>query len=150
MTDWLYNGEPYYEPGEYYGFVYIIENLLSGRKYIGKKFFWSIKRKQVNKKRKSYKVESDWKTYWSSSDELKTDIANIGDHTYKRKIIHLGPSKGVTNYLEAKEQMLHAVLEDSNAFRWAQMNYCALEIVVTDVCDIGFKLIRRRPIRLPV
>ena len=116
MTDWLYNGEPYYEPGEYYGFVYIIENLLSGRKYIGKKFFWSIKRKQVNKKRKSYKVESDWKTYWSSSDELKTDIANIGEHNFKRTIIHLCPSKGVTNYLEAKEQMLRAVLEDSNAW----------------------------------
>jgi hypothetical protein len=114
MTDWLYNGEPYYEPGEYYGFVYIIENMLSGRKYIGKKFFWSIKRKQVNKKRKSYKVESDWKTYWSSSDELKTDITNIGEHNFKRTIIHLCPSKGVTNYLEAKEQMLHSVLEDSN------------------------------------
>jgi hypothetical protein len=116
MTDWLYNGEPYYEPGEYYGFVYIIENLLSGRKYIGKKFFWSIKRKQVNKKRKSYKVESDWKEYWSSSDELKTDIESLGRENFKRTIIHLCPSKGVTNYLEAKEQMLHAVLEDSNAW----------------------------------
>ena len=116
MTDWLYNGEPYYEPGEYYGFVYIIENLLSGRKYIGKKFFWSIKRKQVNKKRKSYKVESDWKEYWSSSDELKADIESLGRENFKRTIIHLCPSKGVTNYLEAKEQMLHAVLEDSNAW----------------------------------
>ena len=71
---------------------------------------------------KSYKVESDWKTYWSSSDELKTDIANIGEHNFKRTIIHLCPSKGVTNYLEAKEQMLHAVLEDSNAWynSWIQ------------------------------
>lgn len=116
MTDWLYNGEPYYEPGEYYGFVYIIENLLSGRKYIGKKFFWSTKRKQVNKKRKTFKVESDWKEYWSSSDELKADIESLGRENFKRTIIHLCPSKGVTNYLEAKEQMLHAVLEDSNAW----------------------------------
>ena len=94
MTEWLYNGEPYNEPGEYYGFVYIIENLLSGRKYIGKKFFWSTKRKQVNKKRKSFKVESDWKEYWSSSDELKTDIEAVGKENFRRTIIHLCPSKG--------------------------------------------------------
>ena len=122
MTDWIYNGEPYYEPGEYYGFVYEIENLLSGRKYIGKKFFWSTKRKQVNKKRKTYKVESDWKTYWSSSDELKTDIASIGEQHFKRTIIHLCESKGVTNYLEAKEQMLRCVLEDNSKWynSWVQ------------------------------
>jgi len=122
MTDWLYNGEPYNEPGEYYGFVYEIENMLSGRKYIGKKFFWSLKRKQVNKKRKSYKVESDWKEYWSSSYELKTDIETLGRENFKRTIIHLCVSKGVTNYLEAKEQMLHAVLENSNLWynSWIQ------------------------------
>jgi len=112
MTDWIYNGEPYYEPGEYYGFVYIIENLLSGRKYIGKKFFWSIKRKQVNKKRKSYKVESDWKEYWSSSDELKTDVENLGRENFRRTIIHLCPNKGTANYLEAKEQFTRSVLEN--------------------------------------
>jgi hypothetical protein len=112
MTDWLYNGEPYYEPGEYYGFVYIIENLLSGRKYIGKKFFWSIKRKQVNKKRKSYKVESDWKEYWSSSDELKRDVETLGRESFKRTIIHLCLNKGTANYLEAKEQFTRAVLEN--------------------------------------
>jgi hypothetical protein len=112
MTDWLYNGEPYYEPGEYYGFVYEIENLLSGRKYIGKKFFWSIKRKQVNKKRKSYKVESDWKEYWSSSDELKTDVETLGRENFKRTIIHLCFNKGTANYLEAKEQFTRSVLEN--------------------------------------
>ena len=112
MTDWLYNGEPYYEPGEYYGFVYIIENLLSGRKYIGKKFFWSIKRKQVNKKRKSYKVESDWKEYWSSSDELKRDVENLGRENFRRTIIHLCLNKGTANYLEAKEQFTRSVLEN--------------------------------------
>jgi hypothetical protein len=112
MTDWLYNGEPYYEPGEYYAFVYIIENLLSGRKYIGKKFFWSIKRKQVNKKRKSYKVESDWKEYWSSSDELKSDVETLGRENFKRTIIHLCLNKGTANYLEAKEQFTRSVLEN--------------------------------------
>jgi hypothetical protein len=116
MNDWLYNGEVYLEPGEYYGFVYIITNLLSGRQYIGKKFFWSIKRKQVNKVRKRYKVESDWKDYWSSSEELKEDVRTLGTENFKREIIHLCKSKGTTNYFEAKEQFLRSVLENKDGW----------------------------------
>lgn len=115
MNDsWLYNGQVHNEPGEYYGFVYEITNLLSGRKYIGKKFFWSIKRKQVNKVRKRIKVESDWKEYWSSSDELKSDIERLGKSNFKREIIHLCKNKGTTNYFEAKEQFVKGVLEDKD------------------------------------
>jgi len=106
----------YLEPGEYYGFVYIITNLLSGRQYIGKKFFWSIKRKQVNKVRKRYKVESDWKDYWSSSEELKEDVLSLGTENFKREIIHLCKSKGTTNYFEAKEQFLRSVLENKDGW----------------------------------
>lgn len=109
---WFYNNEPFLDPGENYGFVYIITNLTDGRKYIGKKFFWTSKRKQVNKVRKRYKAESDWQEYWSSSDELKADIEKLGKDNFKREIIHLCKTKGVTNYLEAKEQFERAVLEN--------------------------------------
>ena len=113
---WIYNNEPYLDPGEYYGFVYIITNLLSGKQYIGKKFFWTTKRKQVNKVRKRIKVESDWKEYWSSSDEVKADVERFGPENFKREIIYLCKNKGTVNYLEAKEQFTRSVLE--NRDKW--------------------------------
>ncbi len=113
---WIYNNEPYLDPGEYYGFVYIITNLLSGKQYIGKKFFWTTKRKQVNKVRKRIKVESDWKEYWSSSDEVKADVEQFGPENFKREIIYLCKNKGTVNYLEAKEQFTRSVLE--NRDKW--------------------------------
>jgi hypothetical protein len=94
--------------------VYIITNKTDGRKYIGKKFFWSTKRKQVNKVRKRYKVESDWKTYWSSSDELQADVERLGKENFTREIIHLCKNKGTANYLEAKEQFTRSVLENKD------------------------------------
>jgi len=110
---WLYNGEPFSDPTDYVGFVYLITNKISGRRYIGKKLFWSSKRKQVNKVRKRYKVESDWKTYWSSSEELKKDVTTLGEENFAREIIHLCKSKGAANYLEAREQFKEAVLENN-------------------------------------
>ena len=109
---WIYNNKPLEEiPENAYGYVYLITNTITGRKYIGKKLFWFRKTKVLKGKKKRLKVESDWKDYWSSSDELKADIERLGINNFSREILHICPNKGLCNYLEAKEQMVRCVLE---------------------------------------
>jgi hypothetical protein len=109
---WIYNNKPLEEiPENAYGYVYLITNTITGRKYIGKKLFWFRKTKVLKGKKKRLKVESDWKDYWSSSDELKADIEKLGINNFSREILHICPNKGLCNYLEAKEQMVRCVLE---------------------------------------
>ena len=102
--------------GDNYGFVYIITNTSNNKKYIGKKFFYSTKTKQVNKKRKRIKVSSDWKTYYGSNAELQNDVKLLGEEVFTREIIHLCKSKGVCGYLEAKEQFIRNVLETDDYY----------------------------------
>ena len=115
---WQYNGKDFTEDliGDNYGFVYEITNLTNNRKYIGKKFFYSTKTKQVKGKKKRYKAFSDWQTYYGSSDILKKDVLQLGKENFTRRIIHLCKSKGECGYLEAKEQFLNNVLESEDYY----------------------------------
>ena len=68
---WIHDGKTFDEDTTpYVGYVYLITCISTGKQYIGKKLFWMMKRKQVKGKVKRVKAESDWRTYWSSSDEL--------------------------------------------------------------------------------
>lgn len=115
---WQYNGIDFTEDliGDNYGFVYQITNLTNGRKYIGKKFFYSSKTKQVKGKKKKYKASSDWQTYYGSSDTLKQDVLSLGQENFSREIIHLCRSKGECGYLEAKEQFIRGVMESDDYY----------------------------------
>jgi hypothetical protein len=115
MTDWIYDGKPISPEFlfGYYGFVYEIENVLTGRKYIGKKLLWFKKTKMVKGKKKRYLKESDWRTYWGSNNALLEDIEKHGEQNFKRTILCWCKSKGECSYMEAKYQFERSVLIDS-------------------------------------
>ena len=97
---------------EYVGFVYRITNLVTNRTYIGKKLskFSRSKKLKGMKKKKRFKVESDWKTYYGSNQELIDDVEKHGPDKFKRDIIRLCKSKAECSYYEAREQFLLDVL----------------------------------------
>ena len=111
---WIYKDIEFNELliGKYIGFVYLITNKKTGRRYIGKKLFWFSKIRTVKGKKKREKVPSDWKEYWSSSEELKKDVKELGEENFTREILHLCPNKGMMSYVEAKLQFQHEVLEN--------------------------------------
>jgi hypothetical protein len=109
----MYNGKPFesVDIQDYFGFVYLIQNNLNGRKYIGRKYLWQF-RTPKGKKRK-VKSESDWKNYYGSCPELKEDIDKIGRENFSRTILSLHKTKGKTNYEETRQLFVNNVLTES-------------------------------------
>ncbi len=109
---WSYNGNPFTSAdiGDYFGFVYLIENKLNGRKYIGRKYLWQF-RTPKGKKRK-VKSESNWKEYYGSCPELKEDIDKLGRENFSRTILSLHKTKGKTNYEETRQLFVNNVLTE--------------------------------------
>ena len=125
MSDWAYNNKPFDSDmiEDYMGFVYEITDTQTDMKYIGKKKFWSrVTRpplKGRKNKRRSLK-ESDWKSYYGSSEVVKELVENTGEWRFDRKIIRLCKTSGEMSYYEMKEQLDNDVLlkpkEYHNAF----------------------------------
>ena len=111
---WVYNNKEFNEtPEEFQGFVYMITEKDTGKKYIGKKFFWKPKVLPVTKSRKRRvrtRVESDWRTYYGTSNEVKTLVEEKGEDNYIREILKLCRTKGECSYYEAKYQFEFDVL----------------------------------------
>ena len=92
-----------------FGFVYLIVNKTNNRKYIGsKQLIKKITKKPLKgKKQKRHSVvESDWKTYTGSCNELNKDIELLGEHNFEFIILEWAYSKMDLKYKELKEQIL--------------------------------------------
>ena len=111
---WIYNNNEHDEtPEEYQGFVYLITELDTDKKYIGKKFFWKPKTLPITKSRKrrvKTRVESDWRSYYGSSKEVQQLVEDKGSDSFKREILRLCKTKGECSYFEAKYQFDNDVL----------------------------------------
>ena len=113
---WIYKDTTFTsnDIGDFFGFVYRITNLQSGKQYIGRKYFYQF-RKPRGKSRK-VKSESDWKKYYGSSDELNTDRKTLGNECFKREIISLHTTKGWVNYEETRQLFLNNVLSENENY----------------------------------
>jgi hypothetical protein len=123
---WLYEQKQIETlPEDCVGFVYLITNKLTGRKYIGKKLakfskisYRVVKLKNGTKKKKRIrsKIDSDWQLYYGSNDQLTQDIAELGSDNFTREILFYCRSKAECSYVEAREQFNHRVLESDDYY----------------------------------
>lgn len=123
---WIYNNTEITElPEDCVGFVYLIVNTVSQRKYIGKKLakfsrtsYKTVTLKNGTKKKKKIrsKVDSDWMEYYGSSNELNKDVEALGKENFTREILFFCKSKAECSYIEAREQFTRRVLETTEYY----------------------------------
>ena len=123
---WSYQGRIIEElPEDCVGFVYLITNTVTEKKYIGKKLskfskttYKTIKLKNGNKKRKCIKskIDSDWQQYYGSSPNLTEDITQQGTDNFHREILYYCRSRSECSYIEAREQFSRRVLESDDYY----------------------------------
>ena len=123
---WLFENSPVENlPDDCVGFVYLITNLTTGRRYIGKKLakfakttYRTVKLKNGTKRKKKIrsKIDSDWQSYYGSNTELNADVAKLGVDNFTREILYYCNSKAECSYIEAREQFRHRVLESDDYY----------------------------------
>jgi len=123
---WIYNNQEISElPEDCVGFVYLITNLTSNRKYVGKKLskfskttYKTVTLKNGTKKKKKIKskIDSDWLVYYGSSIELNKDVELLGKENFRREILFFCKSKAECSYIEAREQFTRRVLETTDYY----------------------------------
>lgn len=111
---WLYNDSEVTDEllANKKSFVYLITNTVTGKKYIGKKKLTFFRKKAVKGKKRKVKVikESDWRTYFGSSNDLLADKEKYGEDKFKREIIRICDTSSEASYWELWHQMKNHVL----------------------------------------
>ena len=119
-NNWTYQKQDILElPEDCVGFVYLITNTTNGRMYIGKKlarFKRSRPPLKGRKNKRRYKVDSDWRNYYGSSDDLTIDVNKFGKDKFTREILFYCKSKAELSYVEAREQFARKVLESKDYY----------------------------------
>ena len=110
---WIYEGKHFTSDDidDFFGFVYRITNIQTGKQYIGRKYFWQKRKPRGGKRRVT--SESDWKRYYGSSAELSADRKLLGNAAFKREILSLHTRLGDVNFEETKQLFLHNVLTET-------------------------------------
>lgn len=101
MAEWILNGKPVAESdiAGYAGFVYLITDLDTGMRYVGRKYLTS-KRKTKTGRRKT--TESNWKDYYGSSASLAEEVKLRGPERFRREILSLHKTRGDCNAAELR------------------------------------------------
>ncbi len=104
LGHWQWKG-PTFDPEDHFGFIYLITNNSSNRKYIGKKQFTTVRRyTPANKKRaRITRKDTNWKTYTGSNEVLNEDIELYGKHCYSFEMLSVWNYKSSLWYAEIKE-----------------------------------------------
>ena len=68
------------------------------------------------KRKRTIVKESDWKTYYGSSNILKEELKQHGKDKFKREIIKLCTNKKELTYWETKLQFSYGVLEKPDEY----------------------------------
>ena len=112
---WTYQGSTFSSDdiNSFFGFVYRITNLQTGKQYIGRKYFVQKRKPRNGTSKRRVTSESDWKKYYGSSPELKADVKEFGRENFKREILSLHESLGKVNYEETKQLFLNNVLQET-------------------------------------
>lgn len=114
--------DPNFDINEYVGYIYVTSHMPTGRQYIGKKNFFHTTNKKLGKKelaeipitrgkrptKKQVVKESDWKTYYGSSAEIKS----LPKEEMLRHILKLCKTSKQLTYWETKYLFQYNVLED--------------------------------------
>ena len=110
---WYYKGTTFTSDdiGDFFGYVYLITNKTTGKKYIGRKYFVQKRKPKGGKRRVT--SESDWKKYYGSSPQLKADVSEYGKTNFSREILSLHTTLGKVNYEETRQLFLNNVLTEA-------------------------------------
>jgi len=114
--------DPNFNINEYVGYIYVTSHIPTGRQYIGKKNFFHTINKKLGKKelleipitrgkrptKKQVVKESDWKTYYGSSTEIKS----LPKEEMLRHVLKLCKTSKQLTYWETKYLFQYNVLED--------------------------------------